>query len=233
MRTSALFPLGVAFAALFAFTLQAAAQGEVAAQVQSLRGKASIEVPAPEGQKEAPPAREAAEGDLVPEGATFTTSGLSEARLLFPNGALITVTANTRLTLRRIAPEDGSGPTRLRLHAGEIVGDIPSLAGETIWEVETAVATAGVRGTVLGTSFDPAADTSESSIMVIEVNEGDGYFFLPREPGNVIDMPSGTRVIIEGDEWDWDTPGGGPRERLSLPDPEEPLVTPFTGASPL
>ena len=113
--------------------------------------------------------RDAIAGESLPKGSTIITGSNSEADLLFTNGSLAKVRADSKLVLKTFWQksfqaraekvsklEEEISPSRiaLKLEIGELVVDVKKLNKDSSFMVESKLGVAGVRGTQFGFSVD-------------------------------------------------------------------------------
>lgn len=143
-----------------------------------------IHVPRYTGSLELKPlTRDAIVGESLPKGSTIITGSNSEADLLFTNGSLAKVRADSKLVLKTFWQksfqaraekvsklEEEISPSRiaLKLEIGELVVDVKKLNKESSFMVESKLGVAGVRGTQFGFSVD----SKSTELVVLEGKVG-------------------------------------------------------------
>ncbi len=141
--------------------------------------------------------------DEVPEGALITTSKYSAAQLRFASGSTIRLGPQTRLRIRQLEHSTTAAQRKegFKLFAGRIWARVTSLFGEdSRFEVETANAVAGVRGTSFAILIGEGdkADQAEFALFegAINLRAGGNNWDL-NEPGSFARM-SGTTMSERG-----------------------------------
>lgn len=133
------------------------------AVIQEIRGKVETRIGTGEWTA-------AAEGQVIPVGATIST-GFGAQALLEVGDASITVQPLTRLTIEELVREQGTQRTDLFLGVGRVRADVRTGEDTTHdFKVRSAVSTAAVRGTSL--VYDGYSVTGLVGLIVFESNEG-------------------------------------------------------------
>ncbi len=95
-------------------------------------------------------------GDEILKGDTIQSDATSHATLHFPDGSLVRVQPDTKITLTEetFNKDSGTLTMRLRLWTGRVWCKVVNLATpNSLWEVKTSNAIAAVRGTAFGVEF--------------------------------------------------------------------------------
>ncbi len=139
--------------------------------ITSVKGKVSvIHAPRYTGSQEVKPvSRDAIVGESIPKGSTIITGSNSEADLLFTNGSLAKLGANSKIVLSlfwqksfepsekkvtQLEEEASSSRVSLELEIGDLVVDVRKLNKDSSFMVESPLGVAGIRGTQFGMSVD-------------------------------------------------------------------------------
>jgi hypothetical protein len=121
---------------------------------------------------------------LVSAGQVIETGANASVVLVFSNGALVNVRANTQLevnqflqdpfsgtfSISRAVAEPSTSATRLNLRKGEVVSQVKKLNREagSSFTIETPVGAAGIRGTAFRLSFVPRATAARFALTMAE-----------------------------------------------------------------
>lgn len=184
-------------AALLLLVVSAAAQAAaVKATLKGLKGDVSVRVTATADWKPA------AEGAMLPESAAVKTGADSEATLLWADGHAAKVAA---MSIVKIEASDRAGSvskTQLSMEKGRVTARVAKLqTGDSVFNIKTPVATAGVRGT----AFD-CAISSETNQLAVSVVEGSVYVAV----GDIeVAVAEGFASTV--------MPGGVPQEPVAIP----------------
>ena len=124
-------------------------------------------------------------GDILREGDSIKTLALGGASLVFSNGSTVDLKGETNLQIseftqtafdgddsyEQLQADPSQSQVLLELSYGELDGHVKSLRSDSMFDIETAVGTAAIRGTRFNTklSFDP-----ESGEFVLSVVNKDG-----------------------------------------------------------
>ena len=139
--------------------------------ITSVKGKVSvIHAPRYTGSQEVKPVtRDAIVGESISKGSTIITGSNSEADLLFTNGSLAKLGAESKVVLsvywqKSFQPsakkvtdlknETSSSRIALKLEIGDLVVDVKKLNKDSSFMVESPLGVAGIRGTQFGMSVD-------------------------------------------------------------------------------
>lgn len=149
------------------------------------------------------PAEEVAVNAVFYDGHTFVTGADGSAVLLFSNGTVTTLKADTRFAVNRFRQEKIEGAadqkvadleaepspseTELELKVGDMVVDIKPLDKDSSFNIHSPVGVAGIRGTTVGMNVRPAAGGGFSSN--ITVPQGAVAFTPPAVPGQPAPAP--------------------------------------------
>ncbi|MBP6865514.1 MAG: FecR domain-containing protein [Candidatus Didemnitutus sp.] len=101
------------------------------------------------------------DGQLLTETDTVITRGSATVVLVFANGSSISLAENSRLAIEefkmdplagdinvaKLSGEPSVSKTRLNLAYGEMVGNVKKLNAASVYDVQTPVGAAGIRGT--------------------------------------------------------------------------------------
>ena len=150
--------------------------------------------------------RPAANGNRVTQGSYVITGPVSSATLLFSNGSTVTVNENTRMEVSQFFQDshDNTGfptgrsepsrsTTRLKLDYGEIIGSTKKLNSASVYEINTPVGIAGIRGTTwYAKVVEITADTLVALFGVI-----DGQVDFTPTGKTVIHIDGGKQVEIK------------------------------------
>jgi formylglycine-generating enzyme required for sulfatase activity len=121
-------------------------------------------------------------GSIVPSGSQIRVGQHSEVVLLFSNGTITTIGANTRMMVKEFQQEsfgryDGnfsqveevsSSKLLLDLDLGDLVVDVKKLKRSSNFEVSTPLGIAGIRGTIF--KIISLADTAKLSVLTGHVD---------------------------------------------------------------
>ena len=139
--------------------------------ITSVKGKVSvIHAPRYTGSQEVKPVtRDAIVGESISKGSTIITGSNSEADLLFTNGSLAKLGAESKIVLSvfwqksfkpspkkvtQLEEEVSSSRVALKLEIGDLVVDVKKLNKDSSFMVESQLGVAGIRGTQFGMSVD-------------------------------------------------------------------------------
>ena len=121
-------------------------------------------------------------GSIVPSGSQIRVEQHSEVALLFSNGTIATIGANTRMTIKEFQQEsfgrhDGnfsrdeevsSARLLLDLEVGSLVVDVKKLKRSSSFQVSTPMGTAGIRGTIF--KIHSLAESTKLSVLTGRVD---------------------------------------------------------------
>jgi hypothetical protein len=136
-------------------------------------------------------------GDILTQGDSVVSSGLSSALLVFSNGSEITVEENSSVTLAELSQEAFSGnksyeqlqadPSKsqslLELNYGKVAGHVKQLRPGSRFDIETPLGTAAIRGTQFEVSIGYNAERGEFTMTVL--NKDGKVDVISRFPGSV------------------------------------------------
>jgi sulfatase modifying factor 1 len=120
----------------------------------------------------------AQEGDILSPGSQIKVGANSEIILLFSNGTITTLGANTQMTVRKflqkgfeesdkkvadLQEEVSSSTLLLDLQIGDLVVDVKKLKKESNFEITSPLGVAGIRGTSF--SLSASADSTKLSVL--------------------------------------------------------------------
>ena len=123
------------------------------------------------------------EGDILPTGTQIKVGAESEAILLFTNGTITTIGANTQVSVRKFLQEGFANSEKkvsdlneevsssillLDLQVGELVVDVRKLKKKSNFEITSPLGVAGIRGTSFRLSA--SADSTKLSVLNGRVN---------------------------------------------------------------
>lgn len=167
---------------------------------------------------------------LVVDGQVVETGANSSVVLVFSNGAVINLRANSRLevteflqnpfaqafSVRDAFNEPSSSSTKLILRKGEMISQVKKLNREagSSFTVETPVGAAGIRGTAFRLGFIPS---NTNARFILAMAEGLIRFVPTR--GRAVDLPGGRQLVFDAEI---DREG----RVLSVPDLPEPTNVP-------
>ena len=121
-------------------------------------------------------------GSIVPSGSQIRVEQHSEVALLFSNGTIATIGANTRMMIKEFQQEsfgrhDGnfsrdeevsSARLLLDLEVGSLVVDVKELKRSSSFQVSTPMGTAGIRGTIF--KIHSLAESTKLSVLTGRVD---------------------------------------------------------------
>ena len=124
-------------------------------------------------------------GDILVEGDSVIVSGLSQAMLVFSNGSTLKVDERTSLSFKQLeqasfggnksyeqlAGDPSKSQTILELNYGEVDGHVKKLKPGSVFNIETPLGTAAIRGTRFNVrlTYNPV-----SGFMVLNIYNADG-----------------------------------------------------------
>jgi len=109
----------------------------------------------------------AAEGAMLPEGASVKTGADGEVSLVWPGGTAAKVYPLSILKVEASSRAGGASKTELNMEKGRVMSKVAKLqTSDSVFTVKTPVATAGVRGTTFDTAIDPASN--QATVAVVE-----------------------------------------------------------------
>jgi formylglycine-generating enzyme required for sulfatase activity len=129
--------------------------------VVSVKGEVSIDDPS-KAKADSDPVILAKEGDILSVGSQIKVGANSEIILLFSNGTITTLGANTQMFVRAFIQKNFDGPDKkvsdlqeevssstlsLDLQIGDMVVDVKKLKKESNFAITSPLGTAGIRGT--------------------------------------------------------------------------------------
>jgi formylglycine-generating enzyme required for sulfatase activity len=153
--------------------------------ITSVKGKVSvIHAPRYTGSQEVKPVtRDAIVGESISKGSTIITGSNSEADLLFTNGSLAKLGAESKFILsvfwqksfqpsakkvNDLMNETSSSRIALKLEIGDLVVDVKKLNKDSSFMVESPLGVAGIRGT----QFEMSVDSKSTELAVLEGKVG-------------------------------------------------------------
>ena len=165
------YAIEASYRALFSLPKSFDDRGNGGIIITSVKGKVSvIHAPRYTGSQEVKPVtRDAIVGESISKGSTIITGSNSEADLLFTNGSLAKLGANSKFVLslfwqksfqpstkkvNDLKNETSSSRIALKLEIGDLVVDVKKLNKNSSFMVESPLGVAGIRGTQFGMSVD-------------------------------------------------------------------------------
>ncbi|MCU0792038.1 MAG: FecR domain-containing protein [Opitutaceae bacterium] len=140
-------------------------------------------------------------GTALPQGATIKTGPDSTASIVFSNGAVATITAESEVEITKFEQEVFSGPlptgaepsisnTEINVANGTVVSKVAKLKTGSSYIVKSPVGAAGVRGTTFSVTFNKV--TREYTVKTLT-----GLVVWQSAPGAAqtaasVDVPTGT-----------------------------------------
>ncbi|MFP4203805.1 MAG: FecR domain-containing protein, partial [Opitutales bacterium] len=135
------------------------------------------------------------QGMIIKEGADLTTAPLSNAKLAFSNGSILTIQENSSLSFDELSQKSFNGnktyeeleadpsesQTRLQLNYGKVRGETKKLRDESNFEVSSPLGTAAIRGTIFSVLVGYNAERGEYSFQV--TNENGEVYVISRYSG--------------------------------------------------
>jgi len=165
------YAIEASYRALFSLPKSFDDRGNGGIIITSVKGKVSvIHAPRYTGSQEVKPVtRDAIVGESISKGSTIITGSNSEAELLFTNGSLAKLGAESKVILsvfwqksfqpsakkvNDLMNETSSSRIALKLEIGDLVVDVKKLNKNSSFMVESPLGVAGIRGTQFGMSVD-------------------------------------------------------------------------------
>lgn len=109
----------------------------------------------------------AAEGAMLPEGASVKTGADGEVSLVWPDGTAAKVYPLSILKVEASSRAGGASKTQLNMEKGRVMSKVAKLqTSDSVFTVKTPVATAGVRGTTFDTAISP--ESNQATVAVVE-----------------------------------------------------------------
>ena len=107
----------------------------------------------------------------VHPGETVTTEADSKAKIVMTDRNIINVLPNTKVTIEKYTNEPSDKNVDIKLHSGKIRTDVVEKydGKNNKFEIRTAVAAMGVRGTQLVVSHNTSTNTTEVVTLTVEV----------------------------------------------------------------
>jgi len=135
--------------------------------------------------------REAIEGQSVLVGGGVKTRDEARARLDISDGTVMRMAANSEFTLTELTPGPREAVTRFKLALGKLWVALAGTAGEGVFEIETPVGVATVRGSYI--SVELAEDTGQAVVTCLE-----GECRLTGTTGQATDLSHDQQATIAG-----------------------------------
>ena len=178
------YAIEASYRALFSLPKSFDDRGNGGIIITSVKGKVSvIHAPRYTGSQEVKPVtRDAIVGESISKGSTIITGSNSEADLLFTNGSLAKLGAESKIVLsvywqksfqpsakkvNDLMNETSSSRLALKLEIGDLVVDVKKLNKDSSFMVESPLGVAGIRGTQFGMSVD--SKSTELAVLEGEV----------------------------------------------------------------
>jgi len=163
-----------------------ASAADKAGEVVHLKGTAVIE----RGEAKIPAALKAP----LFKGDALATAGRSAAKVLFSDDTILTLMANSRLTVDEYLynTEQNRSQSLFKL----FLGKLRAVVGRSAFKISTETAIAGVKGTVFILSYDSATRTSKIAVIEGEVEFGN----INPAIGGTITLKAGQSSSVTGDE---------------------------------
>ena len=179
------YAIEASYRALFSLPKSFDDRGNGGIIITSVKGKVSvIHAPRYTGSQEVKPVtRDAIVGESISKGSTIITGSNSEADLLFTNGSLAKLGANSKIVLslfwqKSFEPSDkkvtqleeevSSSRVSLELEIGDLVVDVKKLNKDSSFMVESPLGVTGIRGT----QFGMFVDSKSTELAVLEGKVG-------------------------------------------------------------
>lgn len=136
-------------------------------------------------------------GTTLTQGDQVITAVLSNAMLVFSNGSELVIEENSSITLvelwqqsfvsskryEQLQADPSKSQTRLELHYGAVSGHVKKLRANSVFNIETILGTAAVRGTQFKVEIGYNAERSE---FIFVIHNKDGRIdVISRYSGNV------------------------------------------------
>lgn len=151
------------------------------------------------------------EGMKLTQGASIRTGEASSVSLVFTNGSNLTIRPRSTIHLSEVyqAAYDDSlgayggldkdpsqGVTRIRMDAGEVLGEVRGLASDSVFEITSDVGTAGIRGTIFRVKLE-----LDGSRVRMTVSNAEGHVIASSSNLGISPdaLNDGTETVIEVD----------------------------------